>query len=181
MKRNEQTPRLLIVAEDKATSTIAQGFIGNYIACRQNRCKIIRHARGFKDAIGMAKSLRLDVQNQDYVVVVIDYDNQDSKRYEKLTRELASVPQHDRIFLLGSKDEAEKLLQSMKVHFNDTSLDLEGIGKRIAQECYDGHKPTAWETDSLDINYEVVWRLEKFVKPFLFNERIKDNDNIPHV
>ncbi len=169
MKRNDRIPKLTIIAEDKATSDIAQGFIGNSVACRQNRCNIIHYAKGFSDAVEMVKSLRLDVQNLDYVVVVIDYDNRDVNRFEQLRQKLSGLPQRDRIFLLGSREEAEKLRGAMREYFHDPSLTLEGVGHRIAQECYEGTKPTAWETESLDINFDVVWRLEKYVKPFLMN------------
>lgn len=178
MRRNNKISRLTIIAEDKATSLIAQGFIHNLVVCRQNRCNPIRYTHGWIPAVEAVKALRLDSQTNDYVVLIIDFDRDRERRYKWIQEQLKDSHYIDRIYVLGSPVEVEKLLRPMRKLFNDNSLDLEGIGAQIAQECYDfGHfksagcedSGSAWTEQCLRINLDVVQRLERDVKPFLFN------------
>lgn len=173
MKRNPKVKKVTILAEDEATYKLVNGFVSNAVACDRSKCLPLHYTNGWNNCVEIVKAMRLDVQVEDYVILVIDYDKWDTDRYDHIKEQLSGLPFNERVFLLGSKIEAEELLEPMRAHFGISDLKLEGIGFQIAQECYDGRTPSAWETEALDVNYDVIWRLEKYVKPFLFKPNAK--------
>lgn len=167
MRRNKQR-ELVVIAEDDATSRLAQGFLTNVQACHQNRYRIHKYGKGWKNAVEIALTQNLDRNVERYLLLVVDFDRQDERRYEKIVEELRGKIKSDRIFVLGAGDEAEPLCRDLRKYYNDATLTLEGAGAALARDCNENRRPSAWEeVESLTVNCPEVSRLESVVKPFL--------------
>ncbi len=66
----------------------------------------------------------------------------------------------DRIFILGSWSEPERLKKSLGPY--------EEIGSKLAQECRDGTE-TVWNHELLRHNAQELGRLREHVRPILFS------------
>lgn len=89
------------------------------------------------------------------MVAVIDFDRDPAARRTSL---LDRIPEtlHDRVFVVGAKDEAEDLRRSMKQDFT-------AIGQILNKACLEGDF-SPWENEQLEVNKSELERLAKALR-----------------
>ncbi|NWH05342.1 hypothetical protein [Desulfobacter latus] len=164
MSCNKYEDHILIFPEDEANSKIALGFVlCSYV--REDKVQILPYTKGWKKVIEKFKSYHIP-QLKKYIsrrlLLLIDFDN-DLNRLSKVKSE---VPEDlmDRVFILGTKTEPEKLKQAI-----NPIRSFENIGKKLADECVDLENGGLWEHELIIINKHERKRLIEEVRPFLFD------------
>lgn len=159
MSCNNYKPHLHIYSEDAATHDMVIGFI-EACECPQPRQILLRpYSSGWSSAVEEMKiNGRLGKYPERRILCVIDLDNRDGARIEKIRRELASVYEKsevDRIYILGCAAEVESAKKELNfIGHNDA------FGHKLA----DLSSPM-WTGDAVkDAKGEIERLMEDFCK-----------------
>lgn len=157
MAVNRYLPHLVVLSEDDKTRSLAVGF-SDYAAGPMD----IRPPSG-----GWPSVLHefvhtyiphLRKYETSHVLMVIDFDNDFPGRFEHFQNKIPA-DLSERVFVLGSLDEAETLQKEQKMSVGQ-------LGTRLASECAASHHDH-WDCPQLVHNKLEVDRLNAKVKPFL--------------
>jgi hypothetical protein len=144
MSVNKELKHLLIIPEDNANRQLVIGFL-----LRKNAsCQTLRVAGGWLkafEAFTRNSCQELGKYPHRHVVVVIDFDDQIQSRSERFAK-LVPNEFKDRVFLLGSRSEPEKLKTAMQ------HKTLETIGGRLADTCLEDDSQSLWAHELLTHN-----------------------------
>jgi hypothetical protein len=158
MSINKYQSHIFVLCEDSANRKIATGFL---LKVNQRVIQILDLADGWKKAINKF--------NDDYapgmyqypkriMILIIDFDERENRfNYveERIPNDLK-----DRVFIIGARNEPEKLKSF-------TGLSFEKIGEKLAQDCADNTN-NLWRHEELKHNVSELERMREIIKQFLF-------------
>lgn len=151
MSVNKRRPHIVILPEDDANRQISTEFV---VSCRSGQIKVENSIGGWAKVVDRfldeyAGSMRRFRER--YVVLIIDCDN-DRRRISQIR---SRIPEDiaDRVFILGSLDEPERLRAAGLGSF-------EKIGRSIASGCEDD-SVDFWMHDQLQHNLEELDRIRQ--------------------
>lgn len=159
MSVNYYKPYVKILPEDKADSDLATGFLLHEGVGAGRQVQILRYAGGYPKVLQQLKETYFEEirsNSHGHLVLVIDFD-QSEGRLEYFTE---SIPEdlRDRIFVLGSWTDPEALRK-----FGGS----EGVGRRLASDCYANEPAGLWLDDLLKHNLSEKSRMGS-VRKLLF-------------
>lgn len=163
MSTNDYRPHIHILPEDDANRQIANGFILSPRITKDEQIQILPIARGWikvRDWLNgqVVKGMRQYPQR--YVVGLIDFDDQDSRRNQVL----ADMPEdlRNRVFLFGVWSEPERI----KADFRS----FEKLGTVLAESCDDGiGEDSPWNHELLRHNLKEFERARQILREVLFS------------
>ncbi len=160
MSPNKELPHVLVLPEDDANRQLARGFHLQIDSTRQRQMQILQPANGWSNVMEVFLSdhvPEMDRYPTRAMVLVIDYD-EDEKRLDRCRDR---VPNHlaERVFILGSFDEPEKLTNELGAY--------EIIGAGMAKDCREG-TDTTWGHNHLRHNAGELERLRAHLYAILF-------------
>ncbi|MFM7201662.1 MAG: hypothetical protein ACKO6N_12810 [Myxococcota bacterium] len=161
MSRNKYQKQVWVLPEDDANRQILQGFILEQHV-RPRAIHMLPVAGGWtalRDSFKREYNDSLRNHPECLMVLLVDFDGQS---VERLQRVLSGVDDtlKDRVFVLGSKSEPEKLKTALGMNY-------EAIGRTLARECFSGQHET-WMHELLAHNRQELERMTSRVKPVLF-------------
>ena len=158
MALNRRRPHLVVLPEDDATRSLANGFVD----ASNGPIKVLVPARGWPHVLEEFKRTQVSYlreYSQGHLVLLIDFDDDFPNRLACFQREMpADVA--DRVYVLGALTEAETLKRL-------SGKKLGPIGITLADECRNNIQ-TLWNCAQLQHNQQELARLIVQVKPFLF-------------
>jgi hypothetical protein len=162
MSTNNALPHLLVLPEDDKNRQILVGF-RSYFAVDFRRMRVEKIANGWRRAVETFLSDHVGPMRRfpdRHLLLVIDFDQQPERREEILER----VPDdlRDRVYVIGSLDEPERLLASMRKN-------AEKLGEALAEDCSRGTDEN-WRHEMLAHNEGELSRLRTNVRHFLFTD-----------
>jgi len=162
MSVNKSLDHVYVIPKDRANEEIANGFL-LHDQVDECRIQVSSNARGWTGVLKVFETEyipRLNANAKEYVILLVDFDGKFSKRYQQISE---SIPGNlkDQGFVLGSKDEPERLKKLFKKAF------LEDIGTALAEECYQDSL-VLWGHEHLMHNETERLRIARLLKPFLF-------------
>lgn len=162
MGASKYKPHILVLPEDDANRQIANGFVLDP-NLNERVIQILPSAGGWSKVLNEFKTIHVSHMKQypeRRIVLIMDFDDMPQDRLGKLQ---AEVPEEltDRVFILGVLSEPEKLKANIRKSYED-------IGKSLSHECSDNIQ-ILWRHDLLKHNENELYRMVKFIKPFLFN------------
>lgn len=162
MAINKYKHHVLVVPEDDANRQLANGFLLQSSSMDHRVIYICPIANGWRKILDSLENTHIEDLIRyplRHLVLLFDFDNKVEER-TKMFHE--KIPQNvlDRVYLLGTSDEPEKLRTTL-------GNSLEKIGKDLSTSCE--HSDTElWSNPMLKHNEAELERLVKSVKPFLF-------------
>jgi hypothetical protein len=161
MSVNNYRPHILVLPEDSANSEIANGFLLNP-NLNERLIQVLPFARGWMTVLDKfiddhVSKMRLYPERM--IVLLIDFD-EDEDRLAYIETKIPSDLKN-RVFVLGSFSEPEKLKSEIKKGFEE-------IGEVLSTDCSD-NTDQLWSHDLLKHNRNELERMIINVKPFLFN------------
>jgi hypothetical protein len=152
-------PHVLVLPEDDANRQLANGFQLHH-SVDTRRMQILEEAGGWHEVLERFKRDHIqDMQRYTnrFMVLLIDFDD----RENRLQKVMEEVPPSltDRVFVLGTLSEPEKLRQAVGTY--------EKIGLSLAADCQDNTE-TLWAHNLLKHNAGELERLKRFVRQILF-------------
>jgi len=159
---NNNTPHLIVLAEDDAVREVMLGFLLD-VQVLEYQVKVLRPAGGWRKTFQQFVSNYQPTMNtfeHRHVLILIDCDG-DVERIPRLMNDVDAAVR-DRVFILGSRDEVEDLSRELR-------CDKETIGKRLARDCVEGNDE-CWNNTQLVHNSGEVRRLTVAVLPFLLQQ-----------
>lgn len=161
MSVNKYKPHVWVVPEDDANRELANGFL---LHPNLDPTAIdIRPAAGgwpkVLDATVQQHALDLRRYPDRHLVLLVDLDGQGDHRIQHF-RDRYPADVHDRIYLLSTKNEPERLKAAQ-------GRSLEKLGEELAEACAQG-AGGLWLDDQLQHNQPELDRLMISVKPVLF-------------
>jgi hypothetical protein len=157
MAVNRERPHLLVLPEDDATRSLADGFSDMVTGAMQ----VLRPARGWPHVLETflrEQAAYMRRYPQAHIVLLIDYDDDYPDR---LSRFQSQIPADiaDRVYVLGALTEAETLRREVNRKFGS-------LGSELAREC-EHQTPVLWRSPQLQHNQPELARLMQQVRPFL--------------
>lgn len=155
---NQYKPHVLVLPEDDANSSLANGFHLELGQIRQ--MQVLEVAGGWNEVLTLFESVHaaeMDRCRHRLMVLLIDFDGRESRLRDAKAR----IPTHltDRVFILGSRTEPEDL----KPDFGS----LETVGRALGRDCRTNTNVT-WSYKGLRHNASELDRLRELVRPILF-------------
>lgn len=160
MSVNKYLPHVLVLPEDDANSSVANGFHLEIVSTKSKQMQVLPVAGGWNEVlrrIGSEHSSEMVRCPERFMVLLIDFDNQ----ADRLRKAKAAIPPEitDRVLVLGVLSAPEDL--------KNTLGSYETIGSALARDCRDGTDAT-WGHNLLLHNASELDRLRQHVRPFLF-------------
>jgi len=160
MSVNRYAPHVYILPEDDANRQLANGFllepsiIGNNI-------RVLHEAGGWNTVLEQFCTIyatEMDKYDQRFMVLLIDCDG----RPERVEESKKHIPSHlaNRVFILSSLTEPEKLKQELTQSY-------ENIGLSLARDCRE-QTETVWNHNLLVHNLSEVARFREHAGHILF-------------
>lgn len=161
MSTNKYMWHLQVLVEDDANRQIANGFL---LEARVNyeKVQILPTCGGWLKAVDNLSSHWQKMRQYEHrrVLLLLDFDEHFDQKMA-LVRARIPLELAERVFLLGTADEPERLRTKCKMHY-------EQIGRTLARECADSSFEL-WRHEDLRPNQSELDRLSLTVKVFLFN------------
>jgi hypothetical protein len=160
MSVNKYKPHVWVIPEDDANRQIIDGFLLHDAVA--HRAVGVRGPAG-----GWAKVLSVFVEEylpllagspNCHVVMIVDFDETEDRR-DHFGKSIP-VEVGSRVFVIGSKDNPEKLKHELKMTFEE-------IGKALAEGCFQ-RELSLWDHLHLIHNKAELQRLVDVVRPILF-------------
>lgn len=154
---NKYKPHLQILPEDDANREFVTGFLLEPRVQERN-IHVLKPAGGWMKVLESIESCGLAMTPERRLLLLIDFDDDIERRME-LVRERIPADLQDRIFVLGTASEPERLRVAL-------GRALEDIGQQAAKECADGDGQF-WNHPLVQHNRAEVNRLNQEVRQFL--------------
>lgn len=154
---NKYKPHLQILPEDDANRELVTGFLLEP-RVQQRNIQVLKPAGGWMKVIESIESCGLATTPERRLLLLIDFDD-DIERRMVLVRERIPVELQDRIFVLGTASEPERLRVAL-------GSALENIGQQAAKACADGDGQF-WDHPLVQHNRVEVNRLNQEARHFL--------------
>ena len=159
MSVNKNRPHVMVLPEDDANSSLANGFI-LHPDLSDRQIQVLPVAGGWIKTVERFKSDHVSAMTRyrdRTMVLLIDFDGNG----ERLGKVKAVIPEDlkDRVFVLGVWTEPEAL--------RDILGSYEKIGLGMAEDCHDD-TTTTWGHKLLQHNSSELERLRQRVRPILF-------------
>lgn len=158
MALNRERLHLLVLPEDDATRSIANGFVDVATGPMQ----VLNPARGWPNVLHQFETdqiSQLRKYRHQHLVLLIDFDDQYPARLGQFQNAMPGDVQ-DRVYVLGALTEAETLKRESGKKFGP-------LGQALAQACA-ADDDGLWSIGQLMHNKDEIQRLKTNVKPFLF-------------
>lgn len=160
MALNRERLHLLVLPEDDATRSIANGFVD----ASMGQMQVLNPVRGWSHVLQAFETEHIaDLRKyrERHLVLFIDFDDDYPAR---LTHFQNAIPQDvkDRVYVLGALTEAETLKREAGKKFGP-------LGQALAQACNE-NDDSLWMLGQLQHNAAELQRLKTRVKPFLFSQ-----------
>lgn len=161
---NNYRDHLLILPEDDHNRHVINGFLMNV---NGRFTQPLKNAGGWKKALDTIQDQtvinELKKYSRRHYLITIDFDTHIDERTSYYRGLVDNLPQSvgDRIYLLGTFDEPKDLKAAC-------GLNLEDIGKQLAQDCPLAPTHGLWSHEHLRHNAAELERLVAQVRPFLF-------------
>jgi len=157
---NNYIPHLLVLPADDANRQILVGF-RKHVAVDSRQMPVERVANGWRRVVETLLSEHIGPMRRfphRHLLLVIDFDQHPERREEILER----VPDdlRERVYVVGSLDEPERLISSMRTN-------AEKLGSDLAEDCARG-TDEHWRHNMLAHNDAELNRLRTNVRHFLF-------------
>ncbi len=159
MGLNKHKPGLYVIPEDDADRQIANGFLEDFRV--QNAFQVMPPAQGREKVLSQIIEVYVPIlqkYKQLKVIGVLDFDGR-KDRYEQKLQEIPNGVR-ERVFLLGTLNNPEKLKASAGLHF-------ESLGEKLAQECCDANFEL-WNNEQLVFLKDEVLRAKEELWTVLF-------------
>lgn len=166
MSVNAYLPHLLVLPEDEANTSLANGFF-NDVNVKMRAVQVMPCEGGWKKVIEKFKGYHLNQLRKfsdRRILLLVDFDGDPVDRLTYIKNEIPNDIQ-DRVFVLGVYSEPEDLRSG-------TGKKLEAIGAALAKECADDAR-NLWSHEMLKHNEPELIRMFGDVKPFLFHTKSK--------
>lgn len=134
MAPNKYKWHLIILPEDDATRQIANGLSDSRDEL-ENAVQVLKECRGWQHTLDDLADQNLQDYPERRVLLVIDFDKAEG-RLDYIKKNELVQEFHDRVFVIGSKFEAEDLKRALGLKFNK-------LGEKLGKEC------SAWDTPLL--------------------------------
>lgn len=161
MSKNRYKKQVWVLPEDDANRQIAQGFTLE-TSVKERNIHVLPVAGGWgtiRDGFEREYNHELQKYPLCSMVLLVDFDEQGARRLDDVLSGVDDALM-DRVFVLGARDEPEKLRAALRMTY-------EQIGKALARECSDGRR-TTWEHELLAHNQGELERMVHHIKPILF-------------
>lgn len=161
MSVNVYLPHLLVLPEDDANTSLANGFI-NDVNIKIRAVQVMPCEGGWKKVVAKFKDHHLSKLREfphRRILLLVDFDGNPDDRLSNIKSEIPNDVQ-ERVFVLGVRTEPESLKSEIKKNF-------EVIGGTLAKECTDNER-SLWIHNQLKHNEAELGRMFEDVKPFLF-------------
>lgn len=151
MSANKYLPHLLVIPEDDANRDIVTGF-RNHKFVNSRQIQVENVANGWKKAVDkFVEDHTGPMRKHDkrHLLIMVDFDEKEDRlEYirEKIPKDL-----NNRVFVMGSQDEPERLSASL-------GMSKENIGEALAYECT-GRQGTVWQSGMLAHNQPELERM----------------------
>jgi hypothetical protein len=161
MGTNNYRAHVHVIPEDDANRELANGFVLGLPSANSRAVQILNPEDGWPKLLDKFESYHVAGMRTfplRLVVLLLDFDD-DVNRLSKVER---SIPQDlkDRVFVLGTQSEPERLKSDLGSHY-------ETIGLRLASDCREGTSEF-WGHPLLRHNAAELIRLNERVRPILF-------------
>jgi len=157
MAVNRERPHLLVLPEDDATRSLADGFSDMVTGAMQ----VLRPARGWPhvlEAFLREHVAYLRKYPGAHIVLLIDFDDEHPSRLIHFQSHFPADVSN-RVYVLGALTEAETLKREEHRKFGP-------LGSDLAREC-ESQTPMLWLCPQLKHNQPELERLMRQVRPFL--------------
>ncbi len=160
MSVNRYRPHVMLLPEDDANRSLANGFILHPSLSDQQKIQVLPVAGGWTKTVDCFKSDHVSAMAaypSRTMVLLIDFDGE----CERLGEVKAVIPENlkDRVFVLGVWTEPEALRAILGSY--------ETIGRGMAEDCRDD-TTTTWGHELLQHNSSELERLRERVRPIPF-------------
>lgn len=159
---NAYTPHVLVLPEDQANRSIVTGFMKGLPDKFSRNIMALHNAGGWENVRDKFKVLipGLEKFPGRRVILLMDFDGKFPKRSKDV---ISTIPDglRNRVFLLGTADEPDKLKSALRRPY-------EAIGKELAEACASGLDGSLWQHEQLRHNQPELERLVSDVRPVLF-------------
>ncbi|HZS47196.1 MAG TPA: hypothetical protein VFC63_19135 [Blastocatellia bacterium] len=164
MSVNKNQKHVQILPEDEANRQIARGFILQLDSEYQRQIQMLPVAGGWKRVLEEFNSLHakeMDRYDKRYMILLIDFDDKIEER-RKVAESYIQRHLADRVFVIGARNEPERLKSSFRCSYSE-------IGLRLANECReDKETELGWAHDLIDHNKSELLRMRQYVRLILF-------------
>lgn len=161
MRINREQLHVIVIPEDNANQQLAFGFIEHH-AVNDRLIQVMPPANGWPGVLKKFSEVYLPLLQaypHAHVVMLVDFDEKVDQRKSNFENHIPDDVR-DRVFVIGSRSEPEKLKKKLKLGFAK-------IGDELAENCHsDGY--VLWSHQELAHNESELQRLIASVKPFLF-------------
>lgn len=162
MSINKHLPHLLVIPEDDANRQIMEGF-RNHLSIAPRKIHVENVAGGWQKALESFQDEHAPLMrkyDKRQVLIMIDFDEVGNR----LARAKEYIPEdlRDRVFVLGSSSNPEKLSSALK-------LKKEEVGTELAQACVTD-SGEIWDNPLLSHNQSELARMKSGICSNLLNE-----------
>ncbi len=164
MSVNKYRDHLLVLPEDDANRQIANGFL-LHPGLNERAIQILPPAGGWikvRETFRYGHISEMMKYPRRMMLLLIDFDLHEDRIND--VKEQIPADLADRLFVLGAHSEPEDLKKNMPEQNNT----YEKIGKSLAQDCVD-QTDHVWGHELLKHNKKEIDRMNRFVRPFLFD------------
>ena len=161
MSANRYGNHICVLPEDDYNARIADEFLQNLPEKSLRVIQVMPVTGGWLKAVECFEQEyipRLRNFSRSHVLLAIDFDHDVASRLRYVSTRIPSDVR-DRVFVLGSLDEAEDLRRSLG--------DIKLIGSKMTEACRTD-EPGIWSSPLLQHNAPELERLRHTVRPFLF-------------
>ena len=163
---NKYLDHLLVLPEDDHNRRLVNGFRLN-LGVNDRRIQVLPEAGGWLNVLDSLKDPAqvrgLTSYPKRHLLLMIDFDGQVDARQKEFEARRNALPAsaRDRVYLLGCRDEPKDLRAVC-------DMQLEPIGRQLADECPPPPVGGLWQNAQLQHNDSELNRLVTQVRPFLF-------------
>ena len=153
MSVNKERPHLLVIPEDDANRQMIEGF-RNHLSIDPRKVHVEKVAGGWIKALETFRDSHLTAMRKyegRHVLILIDSDEV-ANRLAKAREEYVPGELADRVFIMGSFKDPEKLAVALR-------LSKEAAGGALAESCVSG-SAAPWEHELLSHNLGELGRMK---------------------
>lgn len=167
---NRQRKHVLFYAEDEATSNLAQGFVESSKIDDSRCCVFHEFGHGWQSTEDAVTKVKMHRYPDTHLVLVVDCDKKGYARIEKIKKDLGAIDCRNRIYVLGTAENAEHFSAMMASRANVRRFSMNAAGCALAdasfadESCLTG----VWGAPELVHNKSELVRLCENTKDVLF-------------